>query len=121
MKVEHVLTRVYANDADAAVNFYENLFKRKCDSRFSYEEMGLEIAKVGGVLIVAGPASALEPFRETRATFLVDSVVQCKAWLLENGAEVLSDIKKVPTGFNMTVRHPDGMVAEYVEHADTAK
>ncbi len=27
-------------------------------------------------------------------------------------------MKAVPTGWNMLVRHPDGMVAEYVEHHD---
>ncbi|EQH79852.1 hypothetical protein QMG_0391 [Clostridioides difficile DA00256] len=32
------------------------------------------------------------------------------------GAVVVRDKKKVPTGYNMTLRHPDGTIIEYVQH-----
>lgn len=31
-------------------------------------------------------------------------------------SEIVRDRKIVPTGVNMTVRHPDGSIFEYVEH-----
>ncbi|MFH7095366.1 VOC family protein, partial [Klebsiella pneumoniae] len=34
------------------------------------------------------------------------------------GATIINPVKAVPTGWNMLVRHPDGMIAEYVEHHD---
>ena len=55
-------------------------------------------------------------FRQTQATFLVDSIEDFKSWLLGTGAVILEEPKKVPTGRNMRVRHPDGTIIEYVEH-----
>lgn len=116
MQVKQTLTRVYVNDMDAAIQFYEQLFGESCASRFSYAQMDLEIARVGAVLIIAGTDQALTPFKITHATMLVDSVDEFKAFLLGNGATVVRDIQQVPTGLNMTIRHTDGLTIEYVEH-----
>jgi hypothetical protein len=115
MKVKQILTRVYVNDLDKAIGFYEKLTGEKCLSRFEYKEAGLEIATVKNILIIAGPAKSLEPFRHTTATFLVDSVEEFKMFLLENHATLIRDIKQVPTGLNMTMKHEDGCIVEYVE------
>ena len=115
MCIIQVLTRVYANDADSAVDFYEKLFNKKCAARFHYQEVNLELAQVDNVLIICGSDESLKPYRETCATFLVDSTAEYKEYLLEHGAAVISDLKKVPTGFNMTMKHPDGTIVEYVE------
>lgn len=53
---------------------------------------------------------------QTQITFLVDSIDDFRNWLLGAGAVVLEEPKKVPTGRNMRVRHPDGTIIEYVEH-----
>jgi hypothetical protein len=116
MQVKQILTRVYVNDLDAAVTFYEQLLNEPCASRFSYAQMNLEIARVNNFLIIAGTEEALEPFKTTQATMLVDSLAEFKAFLLKNEALILRDIQQVPTGFNMTVRHKDGLTIEYVEH-----
>ena len=76
----------------------------------------LELAQVGNILILCGTDEALKPFMETKATFLVDSIMEYKDFLLKNGATIIRDLKEVPTGINMTVKHLDGTIVEYVEH-----
>lgn len=115
MKVLESLVRFYVNDMDKAIRFYERLFGEKCTTRFAYTRFNLEIARVGAVLIIAGTEKDLEPFRRTNATFLVDSLREFREFLVADGAEVLNDIQEVPTGWNMTVRHGDGGIVEYVE------
>jgi predicted enzyme related to lactoylglutathione lyase len=116
MKVIQILSRIYVTDIDAAIRFYEELFQEKCSSRFGYPQVKLEIARVRDILLIGGSEEALKPFRDTTATFLVDSVDEFKAFLLQNGATLIRDIRQVPTGLNMTLRHKDGTLIEYVEH-----
>lgn len=115
MKVKQMLSRVYVNNADEAVEFYEQLFHKKVSSRFTLSKPKLEIINIGDMLIIAGADKELETVRSTRVTLSVDSIHEYKDMLLKNGAVIIRDIKKVPTGWNMTVKHKDGLVAEYVE------
>ena len=116
MKTLKTLTRIFVHDLDPAIKFYERLFEQKMEFRFSYPEKHLELALVGNLLIIAGKKKDLAPFKETRCTILVDSLKEFKTYLLENGAVIIRDITAVPTGKNMTFRHPDGTIAEYVQH-----
>lgn len=116
MTVKKVLTRICIHELDSAVELYETIFQEKCTLRFQYSEMRLELAQVGSVLLLCGSDEALKPFRATKATFLVDSVADFRALLLQHGAKVIRDLKKVPTGMNMTLQHLDGTIIEYVEH-----
>jgi predicted enzyme related to lactoylglutathione lyase len=118
MKVLRVLARIYLDPADLneTVEFYEKLFGVECDLRLKYAEVGLELTGIGPVLLIAGSEERLRNFRQTQATFLVDSIDDFRNWLLGAGAVILEEPKKVPTGRNMRVRHPDGTVIEYVEH-----
>ena len=121
MRVEKILTRFYVHDINKTVEFYEKLLNQNCDLKFKYSEMNLELAQIGNILIVSGTDEALKPFKDTKTTFLVDSVIEFKEFLLKNGALVIRDLKKVPTGMNMTVKHLDGTIVEYVEHKKTNK
>jgi predicted enzyme related to lactoylglutathione lyase len=114
------MMRIYLapEDLDKTVVFYESLFGQECDMRFKYEEAGLELASVGLVLLIAGRKGRLRPFRETLATFLVDSLDSFRKRLLEVGADILEEPKVVLTGRSMRARHPDGVVIEYVEHTN---
>ena len=53
--------------------------------------------------------------------FLITSnqnkIDEFRTYLEEKGAEIIRGPNKVPTGRNMTVRHSDGSVIEYVEHS----
>jgi predicted enzyme related to lactoylglutathione lyase len=119
MIIRQILTRIYVNEINPAIDFYEKLTEEKCVNRFVYKQVGLELARINNLLIIAGTDQALAPFRKTSATFLVDSIPDYRAFLLNNGAEILQDIQQVPTGWNMTVRHNDGTIIEYVEHRIT--
>ncbi|MDP4152220.1 MAG: VOC family protein [Bacillota bacterium] len=116
MIIKQVLTRIYVHDINRAIEFYEGLFHKKCNSRFNYQEVNLELAQVENILILCGCEKSLEPFRNTKATFLVDSVAEFRDYLLKHDAIIIRDLKRVPTGANMTVKHADGTIVEYVEH-----
>jgi predicted enzyme related to lactoylglutathione lyase len=116
MKILRTLARVYTSNLDGALQFYENLTGTTAGNRFTMASVGLELAVVGDILIIAGTDEALRSFRSTNATFLVDSLKDYHRFLTANGGTVLRPPQQVPTGMNMTVRHPDGAVVEYVEH-----
>jgi len=115
IKVLDILTRFYVQEIEEAIQLYEDLLETKCSLHFQYKEAGLELAQVGNILILAGSEEALKPFKETKATFIVNSIEGFKSYLLENGSTRIRDIKQVPTGKNMTIKHPDGTIIEYVQ------
>ncbi|GCE45768.1 hypothetical protein EI42_02813 [Thermosporothrix hazakensis] len=118
MKILSTLLRVYlkAEHLDESIAFYEKLYSQPCTLRFQYAEMGLELAQVGSMLLIAGSEQALAPFRATQATYLVDSLEAFRSVLLEAHGEILKEPQRVPTGMNMLARHPDGTIVEYVQH-----
>lgn len=116
MKIKQTLSRFYVHDIDQSIKFYERILNEKCNSRFKYSQVNLELARIGNILIISGSDEALKPFRDTQATFLVDSITEFKNFLLNNGSTIIQDIKEAPTGFNMAVKHSDGCIVEYVEH-----
>lgn len=118
MQIFKVLTRIFIDPAEMnkSVAFHENLFGQKCKLRFKYPEKELELAMVGSFLLISGSADHLKPFTDTRVTFLVDSIDEFFEFLTKHDSTILEYPKSVPTGKNMRVKHPDGLVAEYVEH-----
>jgi predicted enzyme related to lactoylglutathione lyase len=120
MKILNILVRRYLplDGLEQAVIFYEKLIGRKAHLRFSYPERNLELAQVDNILFIAGTQESLAPFTATLATFMVDDIQDFAAHLPAIGVEILEAPKPVPTGWNMLVRHPDGMRVEYVEHHD---
>jgi predicted enzyme related to lactoylglutathione lyase len=115
MIIKHILTRIYVEEIESAISFYEKLTNSKCGIRFEYKQLNLELAQVGNFLIISGSEESLKPFRNTLSTIRVDSIDEFRSFLIENEAVILQDKKEVPTGFNMTVRHKDGSIFEYVE------
>jgi predicted enzyme related to lactoylglutathione lyase len=116
MKILKTLIRVYTTDLDETLRFYESLTGTKTARRMPMPAIGLELAQVQDILIISGPEESLRPFRQTTATFLVDSLDEYHRFLVAQGAGIISPPKVVPTGMNMTVQHPDGVIIEYVEH-----
>ena len=118
MQIYEVLTRIFLNpsEMDNSIAFYEKLLRQKCKLRFKYPEKELDLASVGSFLLISGSPDNLKPFTDTRVTFLVDSIDDFKEFLPKNDAIIVEHPKSVPTGRNMRVKHPDGLVVEYVEH-----
>ena len=107
MEIKQILCRCYVNHMEKALEVYEKLMNEPCTSRFIYQEAGLEIARIRNLLIIGGSDEALQPFRDTQATFLVDSLMEYRTFLLAHGATIIRDVRQVPTGINMTVQHVD--------------
>lgn len=74
------------------------------------------LAQEGNILLIAAPEDVLEEIKETRSIFLVDDLDSFEQHLESCSARILSRPKVVPTGRNMRVKHPDGLVVEYVEY-----
>ncbi|MCL4310537.1 MAG: VOC family protein [Actinomycetota bacterium] len=115
MEIVNVLTRIFLapEELNEAITFYEDIFGEKCGPRFEYD--GIELTRVGKVLLSAGSEEAIKPYRELMTIFVVDSLNDFKDKLVKYGAVLLKEPETVPTGTNMIVRHPDGSVVEYVE------
>ncbi|OCA97738.1 VOC family protein [Clostridium beijerinckii] len=116
MKIKQILNRFYVHDIEQSIEFYEKILNEKCTLRFKYSQVNLKLAQIGNILILAGSDDSLKSFRDTQATFLVDSIIEFKDFLLSNGATIIRDLKEVPTCMNMTIKHLDGTIVEYVEH-----
>ena len=116
MKILETYVRVYVDDMDSALNFYESLWGETSTLRFKHSRAELELGVVGNMLILAGSDPDLEPFRHTQATFKVDTIHEFYDYLLKSGCKVIRGLTRVPTGTNLTVQHPDGTILEYVEH-----
>lgn len=116
MRILKTVTPIYVNELEKILSFYEDLLQIKAGNRFYYTEKKLDIAVVGQFLLIGGTDEALANVRDISVSFLVDDMDAYREWLLDNGAVIRQDILKVPTGRNMIVKLPDGMVAEYVEH-----
>ncbi len=121
MKVIQTLVRFYVENLDSALFFYEKLLGIKACLRFQVPGAGIEQVQVGDILLIAGSDKALKPYKDIRATLLVDSIDDFKAFVQENGSKIISGPQSVSDGRNMmTVQHPDGTVVEYVEHFATS-
>lgn len=115
LEIKKIVNRIYVNDLEKAVQFYEGLFETKA-TRFNYWDKKLNIAALGDFLLVSGSDEALAQIRDTAICFLVDDIHAFKTWLLENGAVIRKDITKDFSGYSMIVQQPDGTVVEYVQH-----
>ena len=118
MKIHKILMRIFVDsrELENSIHFYEKLFGEKCELKFKYPEKELELAMVGSILLISGSEERLKPFTETKITFLVDSIDEFLEFLTTHDSTILEYPKSVPTGKNMRVKHPDGLIAEYVEH-----
>ncbi|GAA2125564.1 hypothetical protein GCM10009759_77660 [Kitasatospora saccharophila] len=114
MKALTTLARLYVDDLDHALPALRELTGQECRNRFPYGDV--EVAAIGGFLLVAGTDEALAPYRDVQAAVLVDDLDGLPALLAAHGGEVLSGPNRVPTGRNAIVRHPGGVVFEYIEH-----
>jgi predicted enzyme related to lactoylglutathione lyase len=120
MKILNILVRrcLPLENLEDGIAYYEALTDQKARLRFDYPEYSLKLAQVASILFIAGTQESLAPFVATHATFLVDDIHAYAEYLPNIGATVIEPPKQVPTGWNMLVQHPDGMLVEYVEHRD---
>jgi predicted enzyme related to lactoylglutathione lyase len=111
--------RVYVESdrLEEVIRFYEGLQGITCERRIRIAENGIEVAKIGGFLVLAGSREQLEAVRYVGAIFYLDSLDEFATWLERQGAEIIHKPRTVTSGRNLTARHPDGLVVEYFETA----
>ena len=118
MPVLATYARVYVDGLDTALPTFVELTGEQPGLRFAYRD--LELAVIGGYLLIAGTEEALAPYRGTHATAIVASVTEILDLAERTGGEILDGPNDVPTGRNLTVRHPGGATIEYVQFSEPA-
>ncbi|MEU2715622.1 hypothetical protein [Streptomyces sp. NPDC007205] len=114
-----ILARVYVDDLDVALPTFVELTGEQPQMRFTYRD--LELASIGGYLLLAGSEEALAPYRGTHATTIVESIDRVLRMTEQHGGDILDGPNEVPTGRNLTVQHPGGATIEYVQFHATAR
>ncbi|MEU4657321.1 VOC family protein [Streptomyces sp. NPDC023723] len=104
--------RIYVDDLDKAIPFYEGLAGGRA---MRFERGGVQVAAVGCFLLMSGPESQLEVLRKVVATIAVTDVEETARVLTELGGEVVAGPLPTPAGRNLIARHPDGVVYEYAD------
>ncbi|GLQ94360.1 VOC family protein [Dyella acidisoli] len=122
MSLKHHAFRIYVDPSllESSVAFYERLQEMKCERRITFADLGIEVAVVGAFMLLAGTHEALAPFRSIWAVLIVDSLDTTLDWIRTQGATVLHEPQQAAGGRHATVRHADGLVAEYYEPAAIA-
>ncbi|MFI5688716.1 hypothetical protein [Streptomyces sp. NPDC051636] len=113
------LARVYVDDLDVALPTFVELTGEQPRLRFTYRNLNL--ASIGGYLLLAGSEEALAPYRGTHATAIVESIDQILRVTEQHGGQILDGPNEVPTGRNLTVQHPGGATIEYVQFHAAAR
>ncbi|MFE6634464.1 VOC family protein [Streptomyces tendae] len=104
--------RIYVDDLDKAIPFYEGLAGGEA---LRFERGGVQVAAIGCFLLMSGPESQLEVLRKVSATVAVSDVVETHRVLSALGADIIAGPVATPGGRNLIARHPDGVIYEYVD------
>jgi hypothetical protein len=126
LRISEVLTRVFvvSQRFRQTVQYYKALTSGRCSLYLTFPERGLELAAVSSpvasFLVIAGSEEAVAPFRATMLTVTVEDIRSVAEHLVPLGAAELQSITPVPTGYQTRLRHPDGLVVEYVQHTEAA-
>ncbi|MEG3626691.1 VOC family protein [Streptomyces poriticola] len=104
--------RIYVDDLDQAIPFYEGLAGGRAHR---FERGGVEVAAVGCFLLMSGPEEQLSLLRRVAATVAVTDVEEACRVLGGLGADIIAGPVATPAGRNLIARHPDGAVYEYVD------
>ncbi|MCK8681846.1 VOC family protein [Pseudomonas umsongensis] len=120
MKILHILARQHLQlgSFDAAVSFYEDLLQQKARLRLEPVEGTLKIAQVASMLLIGAAEEILDTVSQIKVAYLVEDIAAWAFELPKKGAAIVQPLTPIPTGIYMIVRHPDGLLVEYVEHAN---
>ncbi|MBF8174055.1 VOC family protein [Streptomyces olivaceus] len=104
--------RIYVDDLDKAIPFYEDLVGGEA---LRFERGGVEAAAIGCFLLMSGPEAQIEVLRKVTATIAVSNVEETARVLGSLGADIIAGPVGTPAGRNLIARHPDGAIYEYVD------
>ncbi|MDN4593335.1 pyridoxamine 5'-phosphate oxidase family protein [Polycladomyces subterraneus] len=115
MKILRTLSRMYVEDLSASVTHYEQLLQEPVRHRFRDPQTNLEYAWFHNMVLAAGSQDAVSACRNISITFVVDSIMDFKYHLKDNGARIIREPYRIPIGLTMLVEKPGGSIVEYVE------
>lgn len=123
LKAPRVFARVFCEPEalGKTVKFYEALTNISLDQDMDIPEARLHVVAVGGFLILALDPKKLDPAKHGEATKITTTVLvahldEVVAEQVANGATIVQPRWTVPPGAGFRLRHPDGLLVEYVEH-----
>jgi predicted enzyme related to lactoylglutathione lyase len=120
-----VFARVFCDLGTLArtVRFYEALTSVALDMDMDIPEAGLHVVAVGPFLILEMDKQKLdraEQAAETHVTVLNAHLDDAVAERVADGAQIVQQRWEAPPGPGVRLRHPDGLLAEYLEHRPSA-
>lgn len=101
------------------VSFYRNLTCDDLDMDMDIPEAGLHVVAIGPFLILELDPDAHAEALATHATVLVPYLDEAVTARVADGASVVQDRWIGPAGPGTRLRHPDGLIVEYLEHRPT--
>lgn len=116
-----VLVRVFPalGELVKTVRFYETLTGVPLDQDMDIPEAGLHVVAVGRFLILEiDPAKLdrVEQATKTQVTIIAPHLDETVTRQVAAGAEIVQERWSAPPGPGIRLRHPDGLLVEYVEH-----
>jgi cytochrome c553 len=123
LAVPRTFTRVFCERSKLAetVRFYEVVAGQSLDQDIDLSENGMRIVAVGGFLILLldpdkVDSTRYEQARNTVATVIVPYLDAATCDAKAAGAEQIGERFSAPHASGCRLRHPDGLVIEYLEH-----
>jgi predicted enzyme related to lactoylglutathione lyase len=116
-----VLARVFAEPGhfEQTVHYYEKLTGTTLDLDLDARDLGIRIAAVAAFLILEldpTQRERVEIATSTAVTMIFADLDTAIETGLELGAELITPPFPSPVGRGARLRHPDGVVVEYLEH-----
>jgi predicted enzyme related to lactoylglutathione lyase len=116
-----IFTRVFCQPGQLieTVRFYEQLTQERLDMDMDMPEAGLHVVAVGSFLILELDAQQHRLASQTTVTVLNADLDQAVARQVAAGAEIVQERWEAPVGAGTRLRHPGGLIVEYLEHRPT--
>jgi predicted enzyme related to lactoylglutathione lyase len=101
------------------VEFYQSLVGTELDIDLDLPEAGLHVVGVGQFLILEmdpGKLDRIEQAKQTTVTVLVPHLEDAVRASAQRGSAIVDGPWQSPPGPGYRLRHPDGLLVEYLEH-----
>ena len=121
LSAPRVFSRVFApfGSLKDTVGFYQALTGATLDMDMDIPEGGLHVVAVGAFLVLEmDPAKLdrIEQAQQTHVTVLAPHLADAVHASVTRGAEIVQGRWEAPPGPGYRLRHPDGLLVEYLEH-----
>jgi predicted enzyme related to lactoylglutathione lyase len=121
LSAPRVFARVFCRPGELVetVRFYETLTATSLDMDMDIPEAGLHVVAVGPFLILELDAEPHGLAAQTTVTVLNPDLDEAVERQVAAGAEIVQERWPGPAGPGTRLRHPDGLIVEYLEHRPT--